>query len=166
MHEEMEQGFLEMVRRHEHLIAKLARVYAVSPEDRKDLIQEIFYQLWRSYGSFKGESSWTTWIYRVALNTAITSFRRVKKIPEHAQLEEEIPVDSRSHESLEQHERTQLLYRAIRSLNNVDRALITLYLEDLNYREIAEILGISEDNAGVRLNRIKAKLWTFLGVVE
>jgi RNA polymerase sigma-70 factor, ECF subfamily len=166
MHQEMEQGYLEMVRRHEHLIAKLAHVYAVSPEDRKDLIQEILYQLWRSYGSFKGESSWTTWIYRVALNTAITSFRRVKKIPEHAHLEEEIPVDSRSHESLEQYERTQLLYRAIRSLNNVDRALITLYLEDLNYREIADILGISEDNAGVRLNRIKAKLRIFFGVLE
>ena len=166
MPEETEQGFLEIVRRHEHLITRLARVYAADPEDRKDLFQEILYQLWRSHGSFKGESSWTTWIYRVALNTAITSFRRVRKLPEHAQLEEDIPVESRSHESLEQDERTKLLYRAIRSLNKVDRAVITLYLEDLSYREIANILGISEDNAGVRLNRIKGKLRTFFGVLE
>src|SRR5690242_14536627 len=110
MPEETEQGFLELVRRHEPLIARLARVYATGPEDRKDLFQEILYQLWRSHGSFKGESSWTTWIYRVALNTAITSFRSVRKLPELAQLEEDIPVESRSHESLEQDERTQLLY--------------------------------------------------------
>jgi RNA polymerase sigma-70 factor (ECF subfamily) len=166
MPEKTEQGFLEIVRRHERLIGKLVRVYAVSPEDRKDLFQEILYQLWRSYGSFRGESSWTTWIYRVALNTAITSFRRVQKHPEHAQLEEEIPVESQSHENLELHERTQLVYRAIRSFNKVDRAVITLYLEDLSYREIAEVLGISEDNVGVRLNRIKEKLRSFFGVLE
>jgi len=166
MPEETEQGFLEIVRRHERLIGKLALLYAVSPEDRKDLSQEILFQLWRSYGSFKGESSWSTWIYRVALNTAITSFRRSRNFPEHDELKEGIPVESRSHEDLELHERTQLLYRAIRSLNKADRALITLYLEDLSYREIAEILGISEDNAGVRLNRIKKRLRSFFGVLE
>src|ERR1051325_8103161 len=78
MPEETEQGFLEIVRRREHLITRLARVYAAGPEDRKDLFQEILYQLWRSHGLFKGESSWTTWVYRVALNTAITSFRMVR----------------------------------------------------------------------------------------
>lgn len=166
MPEETEQGFLEVLRRHERLIGKLAGVYAVSPEDRKDLFQEILFQLWRSHDSFKGESSWSTWIYRVALNTAITSFRRARKFPEHDQLKEEIPIESKSHEDLELQERTQLLYRAIRSLNKVDRAVITLYLEDLSYREIAEILGISEDNAGVRLNRIKERLRSFFGVLE
>ena len=166
MPEETEQGFLEILRRHERLIGKLARVYAVSPEDRKDLFQEILFQLWRSYGSFKGESSLSTWIYRVALNTAITSFRRARKFPGHDQPKEGIPIESKSHENLELHERTQLLYRAIRSFNKVDRAVITLYLEDLSYREIAEILGISEDNAGVRLNRIKEKLRSFFGVLE
>jgi len=161
--EEAERGFLEVLGRHEQLISKVIRIYAFDSEDRKDLFQEIVYQLWRSYGSFKGEARMSTWLYRVALNTAITSLRRGKKLSEHTELDDQFITTSGSLETLYNSEQTRQLYSAIRTLGEVDRALVMLYLEDLSYKEIAEVLGLTEDNVGVKLNRIKKKLRVLIG---
>ena len=161
--EESERGFLEVLGRHEQLINKVIRIYAFDSEDRKDLFQEIVYQLWRSYGSFKGEARISTWLYRVALNTAITSLRRGKKLSEHTELDDQFITTSGSFETPYNSEQTRQLYSAIRTLGEVDRALVMLYLEDLGYKEIAEVLGLTEDNVGVKLNRIKKKLRVLIG---
>ena len=128
--EEAEQGFLEVLTAHEQLINKVVRIYAVHSEDRRDLFQEIVYQLWRSYGSFKGDSRVSTWIYRVALNTAITSLRKGNRLPVTTVLDDKFESSFRSFESPERNEQVRQLYSAIRSLGDIDRALVMLYLED------------------------------------
>ena len=161
--EETGGPFLEVLGRHEQIINKVIRIYGVDSEDRRDLFQEIVYQLWRSYGSFKGESRNSTWLYRVALNTAITSLRRAKKMPDHTELDGQSLRVSASFDTSERSERVHQLYSAIRGLGEVDRALVMLYLEELSYKEIAEVLGLTEDNVGVKLNRIKTKLRVLIG---
>lgn len=161
--EEAERGFLDVLSRHEQLINKVTRVYAVDSENRRDLFQEIVYQLWRSYGSFKGESNISTWLCRVALNTAITSLRKSKKVPEHTEYDDRLINTARSFDTSDRSEQVQQLYSAIRGLGEVDRALVLLYLEELSYKEIAEVLGLTEDNVGVKLNRIKTKLRVLIG---
>ena len=164
--EEVEDEFLEVLTRHEKLIYKVIRIYAHDSEERRELFQEIVYQLWKSYGSFREESKVSTWLYRVALNTAITYLRSHKKRPEHTSLQDERVASLRSPESPDKDEQSEQLYRAIKSLNEVDRALMMLYLEDLSYKEIAEVLGLSEDNVGVKLNRIKSRLRVTIGQVK
>lgn len=161
--EEAEGHFLEVLGRHEQIINKVIRIYGADSEDRSDLFQEIVYQLWRSYGSFKGESRISTWLYRVALNTAITSLRKIKKVPDHTELDDQSLHVSASFDTPERSQQVQQLYFAIRSLGEVDRALVMLYLEELSYKEIAEVLGLTEDNVGVKLNRIKTKLRVLIG---
>jgi len=161
--EEAGGRFLEVLGRHEQIINKVIRIYGVDSEDRKDLFQEIVYQLWRSFGSFKGESRISTWLYRVALNTAITSLRKTKKLPGTTELDDRSLHVSVSFDTPERSEQVQQLYSAIRSLGEVDRALVMLYLEELSYKEIAEVLGLTEDNVGVKLNRIKTKLRVLIG---
>ncbi len=156
----IDEGFVALINRHRPMLERVCRIYADGSEERKDLFQEVVYQLWRSYPAFRGEASVRTWMYRVALNTAITAFRQHAARPEHVELEEELPPGSKQGGKVETAEkgRVEMLYRGIRSLNKVDRALVTLYLEGFEYREIAETLGLTETNVGVKLNRIKTKL--------
>src|SRR6185295_15405277 len=161
--EEAEGRFLEVLGRHEQIINKVIRIYGVNSEDRRDLFQEIVYQLWRSYESFKGESRVSTWIYRVALNTAITSLRKSKKALAQMELDDQFVYVPASFDTADRTEQVHQLYSAIRSLGEVDRALVMLYLEELSYKEIAEVLGLTEDNVGVKLNRIKTRLRVLIG---
>lgn len=153
--------FLEQVFLNQAIIHKICRMYRDTREDREDLFQEIIYQLWKSYDQFQGKSKLTTWIYRIGLNTAIATFRKPEipqsSLMDHSQITETIdqePEDANS----------ERLFRAIRMLEEADRALLSLYFEDLSYAEIGEVLGISEINAGVRLTRIKKKLRKLLDV--
>ena len=159
-----DQEFLELLNRYQLVLRRVCRMYANRPEDREDLFQETVYQLWRSYPSFRGGSLPGTWVYRVALNTAISALRRKTKAEKHAL------AASEQGASLDQNARPagrmDLLYDLIRRLNHVERALILLYLEDLSYKELASILGLSESNVGVKLNRIKAKLQGFAKELE
>ena len=161
MKEGMDQEFLEFLNRHQSVLRRVCRIYADSPEDREDLFQETVYQLWRSYPSFRGESSTGTWMYRVALNTAISALRRKTKANLEVALEAGLAQVPAPDPSVGEAGRIDQLYRMIRRLNQVDRALVLLYLEDLSYKELASILGLSESNVGVKLNRIKAKLQSF-----
>ncbi len=151
-----QQLFLLMLEKNKRRLAAIARSYAAA-EDCEDLFQEILLQIWRSLDSFEGRAALDTWVFRVALNTAITYRRNAVKhtrhIVSHADLSV-LPGDAWQSES--GHEREmQLLSEFIFTLKKVDRALFLLYLEDLSYMQISEITGLSENNVGVRLNRIK-----------
>ena len=158
---DVDQQFLELVNRYQPVIHKVCRMYADSPEDRQDLFQDILFQLWRSYPSFRGRSNFNTWMYRIALNTAITGLRKETRKPERVQLDVETIRIAGPTATAGTSERLEVLYRLIQRLSPVERALVTLYLEDLSYREISEVLGLSESNVGVKLNRIKARLQEF-----
>ena len=151
----MEKEFLEVIHDHQGIVHKVCRVYRDNKEDQEDLFQEIIYQLWKSYSAFKGESKISSWIYRIALNTAIAVYRKSKisidyyeDFPEHIHPSNDKTIS----------ENEERLFWALRQLNDSEKAVISLYLEDFSYQEIAAITGLSESNVGVRLNRIKNKL--------
>lgn len=151
----MEQEFLRTIQEHQKIINKVCRLYRDAKADQEDLFQEIVYQLWKSYPGFKGESKISSWIYRIALNTAIVVFRKPGIAVKHY---EEFPENI--HPSSEQikSENEERLFDALRKLTDAEKGIISLYLDDFSYREIADITGMSESNVGVRLNRIKNKL--------
>src|SRR5262249_13044143 len=145
--------FVDLINRHRRLIWKVCWMYGRLPQDRDDLFQEIVYRLWRAYPNFQGRSEFSTWLYRVALNTAITYDRSVRRKQEQP-LEERVEVPAPPATD----ERTELFYRALQSLNDVDRALVMMHLEGLTYDEIGEVLGLTNNHVGVKLNRVKSKL--------
>jgi RNA polymerase sigma factor (sigma-70 family) len=150
-----EKEFLSMIQDNQGIIHKICRIYRDSPEDREDLFQEVIFQLWRSYPSFSGGSKSSTWLYRVALNTAMASFRKNKPNVTSAEYLPDIQFEDINNEDSE---RQEALLAGIRQLSEPDRALIALFLDELGYQQIALILGISESNVGVKLNRIKTRL--------
>ena len=150
-----EQEFITLLNKHQNIIHKVCTIYMDTPADKEDLFQEVTLQAWKSFATFRGESQFSTWLYRVALNTAITFFRKEKKqpvvinteiFPDHV---EQIPL-------LE--EQTKALYKAIAELSKIDKALVMLYIEDYNYHDIGDMLGITPNNVAVKMIRIKSKL--------
>lgn len=150
-----EKEFLSMIEGNQGIIHKICRIYRDRQEDREDLFQEVIFQLWRSYPSFNGGSKSSTWLYRVALNTAMASFRKNKPDVTLAEYLPDVQFEANNNEY---NERQEALLAGIRQLSEPDRALIALYLDELSYQQIALILGISENNVGVKLNRIKIRL--------
>ncbi|MBO9612830.1 MAG: sigma-70 family RNA polymerase sigma factor [Dyadobacter sp.] len=153
----MEKIFLETIGAHQRIILKVSRMYRNTPEDQQDLFQEIVYQLWRAFPGFRNESKITTWMYRIALNTAMASYRKQRP---PISLSEHPPDLADTPDTISGRE--EWLFRALRTLSESERALISLYLEDYSYAEIASVTGISENYVGVKLNRIKEKLKTLL----
>jgi len=154
--QEAEKQFEKHIRENELLIHKVCRIYAYTSADREDLFQEIVIQLWNAYPNFKGESKFSTWLYRVALNTAITGLRKRKKFIESwepAELPEQIIDENAGHK-----EELRRLHKAIDQLNQVEKAIVMLYMEDKPYEEMEEILGLSQGNLRVKMNRIREKL--------
>ena len=153
-----ELEFSELIEKNQGIIHKVCRLYTNQEEDAQDLFQEILLQLWKSYKSFKGNSKFSTWMYRVALNTAITLFRKSTKSVNTQELDSSLYKMSEDTEYSEREEQINQLYTAIKKLSEIERALVLLYLEDLPYKDIAETLGITEVNARVKMNRAKIKL--------
>jgi RNA polymerase sigma factor (sigma-70 family) len=154
----MEKEFIEMINKHRGILFKVSNLYCHQEEDKKDLFQEMVLQLWRSYPKFKSDSTGSTWMYRVALNTAISNFRKESRKPERRSILDsdfEIPDFS---DFPRQSENLSMLKVAIDQLTQIEKAIIMLYLEEKSYEEISEIIGISKTNVGVKINRIKAKL--------
>lgn len=148
------------------MLHKVCNVYCHTEFDRQDLFQEIVIQLWKSYPKFRGESKFSTWLYRIALNTAISDLRRQKKnitLTEPAKLPTEIE-DIEYHKQKE--EQLQQLHLAIRQLTEIEKAITMLYLENKSYEEMEEILGISQNNLRVKMNRIKEKLRKLTKAIE
>lgn len=152
----MDQDFIDILNNHRGLIYKVCHLYCSDPEDKRDLFQEIVLQVWKSRYSFRQESKLSTWMYRVALNTAITHFKKEKRLPQQVSMNGiEVP-DLEGDD--EKESMVKELLAAIENLDKIDKSVILLYLEEKSYEEISEITGLSKSNVGVRLNRIKTKL--------
>ena len=150
--------FEKRIREHEALLHKICRMYASSNADRQDLFQEIVIQLWRTYQQFRGEARWSTWLYRVAINTAITGLRGRKDFISSYE-PENLPQRIDDNDGSEgEEERLQQFYKAVGQLNGVEKAIVMLYMEDRSYDEMEDILGISSGTLRVKMNRIKEKL--------
>ena len=149
--------FLELIDQHKGILHKIAMMYMDNSEDQNDLIQEIVLQLCKSFDRFESKSQFSTWMYRVSLNTALTYFRKEKrKADRHTFLENIDQVDEV--DSGEKETQLELFYKAVHELNKVEKALIFLFLEGQSHKEIGSNLGISEGNARVKLNRTKEKI--------
>ncbi|MFW5774325.1 MAG: RNA polymerase sigma factor [Tangfeifania sp.] len=154
----MEKEFLKIIQKNQGIIHKVCNLYCDSQEDRNDLFQEIVAQLWKSYPSFRQESKVTTWMYRVALNTAITSFKKSKRRPDQNSLTyENFQLEDEGYDT-ETEENIKMLHAAVSQLTGVEKSIILLYLENRKYEEIAEITGITQNYVRVKMNRIKKKL--------
>lgn len=159
VNENKEIRFTRLIEENQGIVHKICRIYTDSPEAHEDLFQDIVLQLWKSFESFQGDSKFSTWMYRVSLNTAITLIRKKNRSISTSSIDSQPFFDIKSNEEdVEKAERLKMLYTAIKKLNEVERALVLLYLEDLPYREISATLGISEVNARVKMNRTKEKL--------
>jgi len=156
-----DKTFEQLIFENQKLIHKVCHVFCNSSEDQKDLFQEIVVQLWRTYESFKWKSKFQTWLYRVALNTAISQKRKTNRIPQHVPLSKlEMRIPNKVVNADDEDE-IRTLYAAIGQLKPIDRAIIFLYLEEKSYNEIASIIGSTPKNIGVKLVRIKAELSTY-----
>lgn len=151
-----DQSFIDLLNKHQRIIHKVCTLYMDNPADREDLFQEITLQAWKAYGSFRGEAQFSTWLYRVALNTAITFFRKDKRKPRmvYDDTTHERPAEADNHIE----EQVIAMYKAIGELSKIDKALVMLYLEDYSYQQIGEMMGITANNVAVKMNRIKTKL--------
>ncbi|MCC8359226.1 MULTISPECIES: RNA polymerase sigma factor [Salinimicrobium] len=162
MKKQLEHEFVSNLEKHQNIVHKICRMYTNDKDSHNDLFQEITIQLWNAYPKFRGDSKFSTWMYRVALNTAITLYRKSKK-ELHTQNYDEISFKIKAEAYNDEVEKQlQLMYKAVKELNDIDKALVFLYLEDQSYREISEMLGISEVNARVKMNRIKKTLRNIL----
>ncbi len=154
----MEKEFLQVIQKNQGIIHKVCNIYCDFEEDRNDLFQEIVAQLWKSYPSFREESKFSTWMYRVALNTAITSFKKNKRRPDQSSLSyDNFQIADEKYDT-ETEENIKQLHRAVSQLTGVEKSIVLLYLENKKYEEIAEITGITQNYVRVKMNRIKKKL--------
>lgn len=153
-----EKEFLERIETHRGILFKIAKMYMDNYDDQKDLFQEIMYQLWKAYPSFQGKSEFSTWMYRVALNTAIVFLKSEKKKEFISRDDNLQNIKIKEENNSEEEHKIKLMYDAIHLLNPIDKALIFYYLEDYSGKQIAQQMGLSEVNIRVKLNRAKTKL--------
>jgi len=149
--------FIALINKHEGILQKICNIYFYRNPYKEDYYQEILIRLWRAYPSFRNQSAFSTWLYRVAINTAIDVIRKQSLRPKYTELSkyDYNIVDGESNSESDQKDK---LYQAINHLSDIEKAIILLHLEAYTYKEIGEIIGISESNAGVRINRIKNQL--------
>lgn len=155
-----QEQFRALMERHRRIVFKVTNTYSFQIDDRADLAQEITAQLWRAFPGYDPQRSFSTWMYRIALNVAISHVRSATHINRHA-----VPLDEDLHDIADEngvdHEADQqvrALHRFIAQLDTLNRALLLLYLEDQSYREIADILGISETNVATKISRLKQRI--------
>ena len=159
---QLEKNFLNDFEKNQNIVHKICRIYTTNQDQHNDLFQEITIQIWKNYSKFRGESKFSTWMYRVSLNTAITLYRKSNrsiKTQDFSDVSFKIKAEDYDDTKDKQ---LKALYDGIRELNDIEKALVFLYLEDKNYKEISETMGISEVNARVKMNRVKTKLRTIL----
>lgn len=155
----MEKEFVEQVNRCQGILRKVCNIYFYQSPYREDYYQEILIRLWKAYPSFKNQSSFSTWLYKVALNAAIDIVRKQSIEPLYMELSaEEYRLHDTNVQENDTNDKRENMYQAINRLPEVEKGIILLYLEGYEYREIALIIGISETNVGVKINRIKQQL--------
>lgn len=158
MNVDIEKKFIEVFKDNQRIIHKICRIYTNNTEDHDDLFQEITLQVWKSFPGFKGESKFSTWMYRVALNTAITITKNPNKMDgDKMEINDSLlKITEEYHTDNER--KFKKMYDCIYCLSDIEKALILMYLDDKPYKEIADILGITEGNARVKMNRAKNNL--------
>ena len=162
MNKELEHKFISEFQKNQNIVHKVCRIYTSNQDAHNDLFQEITIQLWKAYPKFRGDSKLSTWMYRIGLNTAITLYRKSKRTIKTQDFDNVLyRIESKEYDDTEE-EQLKLMYSAIHQLSDIDKALIFLYLEDKNYKEISATLGISEVNARVKMNRVKKRLKNIL----
>lgn len=152
-----EQEFLAKIEQHKGVIYKVSRMYMDQPDDQEDLFQEIVLQLWKSYDTFRGDSQFSTWMYRVAINTAMVFFKKEKSRKQHYSDTKEPELAAEEYNPVKESQ-LDYFYQAVQELNVVEKALIFFFLQGQSHKEIAANLGLTEGNARVKLNRTKEKL--------
>lgn len=152
----IEPEFLRLLNAHAGILHKIIRLYVDDPEDRRDLHQEMLYEAWRAYPAFRGAAAFSTWLYRVALNTALTFRRKALRRPTTGDLLTAQHLPAEDAEPLSP--QAELLYQAIRRLPAADRAIFTLHLDGYDNEEIAAITGLTKNHVAVKLHRIKTAL--------
>ena len=158
MNDERTDIFLRRISENKSIIHKVCNIYSNNSEEKKDLMQEITLQLWKAFPSFKEQSLFSTWMYRVAFNTAVTNIRKSKRNPLYEAISEKQYQIIEKEDIPNLDEEINRLYKAIGRLNDIEKGIILLYLEKKSYAEIGEIMGLSEKNISVRIVRIKSKL--------
>lgn len=158
MSNSLEQSFVKQLKENQNIIHKVCRLYTSGEDAHQDLFQEITIQLWKAYPKFRGDAKFSTWAYRVALNTAITLYRKNTRSLSTVDFDSKEFFIKQEDYNYEEEEQIKLLYQAVHQLNDIEKALVFMYLEDKDYEEISETLGITEVNARVKMNRIKTKL--------
>ncbi|QQV01486.1 RNA polymerase sigma factor [Chryseobacterium taihuense] len=153
-----QKEFLEKIEKHKGIIYKISKIYMDDQSDREDLFQEIIYQVWKAYSTFRGDSEFSTWLYRIALNTAIMFLRSEKRRSFITNDDfSDYRIKNEEYDD-EKEENLSKMYSAINKLNPIDKAFIFYYLENFSGKQIAEQMGISEGNVRVKMNRAKNKL--------
>lgn len=162
MNKDLEHKFVTELENNQNIVHKVCSLYTNDRDSHNDLFQEITIQLWKAYPKFRGEAKFSTWMYRVALNTAITLYRKSKRRVKTQDFDNVLyKIKTDEYDDTEE-KQLKLIYDAVKQLGDIDKALVFLYLEDKDYSEIASTLGITEVNARVKMNRIKNKLRTIL----
>ena len=158
MTKELEQKFVTDLEQNQNIVHKVCRIYTNNQDAHNDLFQEITIQLWKAYPKFRGDAKFSTWMYRVALNTAITLYRKSKRAIKTQDFDSVLyKIQSNEYDDTEE-QRLRFLYKVIHELSDIEKALVFLYLENKNYKEISETMGITEVNARVKMNRVKNKM--------
>ena len=151
--------FISVIESHKGILYKIANSYCKDSEDRNDLIQEIIIQLWKSFENYNNQYKYSTWIYRIALNVAISFYRKENRRKEIANpITDSILNFAETSSTNDTENNINLLQQFISELKELDKALMLLYLEEKNHKEIAEIIGISETNVATKIGRIKTSL--------
>tara|TARA_R110002012_G_scaffold195875_5_gene364079 strand:+ start:1413 stop:1907 length:495 start_codon:yes stop_codon:yes gene_type:complete len=160
--ESEKKEFVQLLEEHQNIVHKVCRLYTNNYDAHNDLFQEITIQLFKAFPKFRGDAKFSTWMYRVGLNTAITLYRKSKRRITTQEFDAvEFKISAEEYDDTTE-QQLKLMYQALQQLNDIDKALVFLYLEDKNYTEISETLGITEVNARVKMNRVKTKLRTIL----
>jgi RNA polymerase sigma-70 factor (ECF subfamily) len=154
---ELQERFQTVVDQHKKILYKVCNSYCRNRDDRDDLAQEIIIQLWRSFGKFDERYRFSTWMYRIALNVAISFYRRENTRTRYVISDEEHLLEAID-ETKDQPEEIRFLYEFIDGLDPLNKALVLLYLDGNNYQQIAEVLGISETNVATKISRLKSKM--------
>lgn len=162
----LQQQFLQLIEANQGILHKICGLYTATPADHQDLYQEIIIQLWRSFAGFRGDSKFSTWLYRIALNTAISDLRRQKRKIAIVFTEAGPPAIADQAMDTTREDQLRQLHDAIGQLGEIEKAIVMLYLEERSYEEMEEILGVSQNNLRVKMNRIKEKLRKLTKAVE
>jgi len=151
------EEFVRIIKQHEGVIFKITTMYTDNRDDQKDLYQDVVYQLWKSFDSFRAQSKFSTWMYRISLNTALTRLKKSKRMGNTVSIDKVI-LEQTENYNPEFEDKLKQMYAHIKQLNVLEKGLMLLLLEGKKYEEIAEITGLTPSNVGTRISRIKQKL--------